>query len=216
LPHQVTALVTQMLSRERTRRPKSLEEISQVLGHYTAFRAPSFGAPSVDAPASVPDSGLRETQRPRAQVVASRDADPQGATMLSTPPVGSSVAIEPASQTARPRRMRQAVLAVIAIIVAIVGLSSLGVFGSSERAAQGAPSAAPVPIETAAPTPEPAATTGVSSETPAVATAVAPQKPAATQKTQSKTGAVKKVRSKPAVGAPKAETNEDNLFSGRK
>lgn len=217
LPHQVTALVMQMLSRERTRRPKSVEEISQVLGHYTAFRAPSFGAPSVEVPPSVPASGPRETLRPRAKVVASRDADPQGATMLSSPPVGNSVAIDPAPPPARPRRAMQALALAIVIMLAIVGLSRLGVFGSSERASHGEPSAASVPVAVAAPLPEPSVTTDVASATPTAQASVAPEKPAAVRKAPAKAVAVKRPRSAaPATAAPKRETDESNLFPGRK
>jgi serine/threonine protein kinase len=214
LPHQVTALVTQMLSRERTRRPRSLEEISQVLGYYTTFRAPGFGAPSVEAPPSVPQSGPRETLRPRARLVASRDADPQGATMLSTPPVGSSVAIESTPTPARPRRTLQAILALVAIVLATLGLSSLGVFGSSERASRNEPSAASVPVVVAAPAPELALTTDGPATPPSASIAAKPA--SAQRKATAKSVVVKKSRSGPSATAPKGETDEGNLFPGRK
>jgi hypothetical protein len=216
LPHRVTALVMQMLSRERGRRPKSLEEISQVLGHYTTFRAPSFGAPSIDEALPVPVSGPRETNRPRAKLVASRDADPQGATMLSSPPVGSSVAIEPAPKKGRPRRTIQAVLAVLAIVLAILGLSSLGVFGSSDQASRNEPTMATVPAAATplAVEPTPAAQ-GPAATPPAVASS-APQKSVAARKSSTKSFAVKKARSGQPATPPKVETDEGNLFPGRK
>ena len=45
LPHELSALVQQMLSRDAKRRPQDLHELSKVLGHYTHVRVPSFGEP---------------------------------------------------------------------------------------------------------------------------------------------------------------------------
>src|ERR1700745_2988877 len=45
LPGEVTALVTQMLTRELARRTSNLLEVSEVLGRHTRIKAPAFGVP---------------------------------------------------------------------------------------------------------------------------------------------------------------------------
>ncbi|HXK16419.1 MAG TPA: serine/threonine-protein kinase, partial [Polyangiaceae bacterium] len=86
LPPEVTGLVKQMLTRDVGRRPASLVEVSRTLMRFTNVRAPDFPAPSgVSVPAPTPRT--MESARTNPRVVAGRGADPQGPTMLSSPPV---------------------------------------------------------------------------------------------------------------------------------
>jgi hypothetical protein len=135
--------------------------------------------------------------------------------MLSAPPVGSSVAIEPPSEQARPRRRRPALIATIAItLLAIGGLVSFGLLGSSEKAADPTPGAAPIPVAAAAPAPEPALTTDTPPATPP-ATSLADKSASPSRKSPSKAVIAKKPRSAQPASA-KGETDEGNLFPGRK
>jgi eukaryotic-like serine/threonine-protein kinase len=90
LPAEITGLVKQMLSRELSRRPASLLEVSRSLSHFTNVRAPEFATPSGHVgPAATPRT--MESARSKARIVNSRDAEPLGPTMLSSPPVNSSL-----------------------------------------------------------------------------------------------------------------------------
>jgi eukaryotic-like serine/threonine-protein kinase len=102
LPAEITGLVTQMLSRELARRPASLLEVSRSLSRFTNVRAPAFTTPS-GHPGPIPTPRTMESARPKARIVNSRDAEPLGPTMLSSPPVNSSVLHFPQQPPAQSR-----------------------------------------------------------------------------------------------------------------
>jgi len=122
LPHEVSAIVMQMLTREPGRRPVDLTEVSKLFASYTRTKAPPFGPASTGkAWAATPD----EIQRARV-VMQTKTADPRGPTMLSTPPVPSSVTVAADPTGAQPARRKPgafiiaAVLALTAIVIVIV------------------------------------------------------------------------------------------------
>ena len=88
LPHDVTALVMQMLSRDPARRPDGLQPVKTVLGRYSRTEPPDFGAPSTDRQSLLPHPPIPP---PSPVKSASGSADPRGPTMLSAPPVDNSV-----------------------------------------------------------------------------------------------------------------------------
>ena len=119
LPAEVASLVKNMLSREVSRRPASLIEVSRTLSHFTNVRAPEFATPSGhQAPAQTPKT--MESARPKARVVSSRDAEPLGPTMLSSPPVNSSLHFP--AQPAPPAQSRTGYI-VGAVAVVLIGLA---------------------------------------------------------------------------------------------
>jgi serine/threonine protein kinase len=217
LPHDVAALVMQMLARERARRPQSLDEISKVLVHHTMVRPPNFGPPSVG-----PHSESLPATEPKARLVASRDADPQGATMLSSPPVGNSVVTvdDPAPRSRmRARLPALAGLLLVAAIVATIVLSRGGA-GSKPDAATAAP---PAPVAVTAPqgaTTSEATVAKPVAETskPAEAASVTREKAPPPRRPLTKHSVAKKTRAgsaDPTSGA-RAENDEGTLFPGRK
>src|SRR5450755_90628 len=90
LPHDVTAIVMQMLSRDPLRRPDGLREVSKVLSRYARTPAPEFSEPAIGRSSLLPHPPLL-SQRPKVREAAARAVDPQGPTMISAPPVNSSV-----------------------------------------------------------------------------------------------------------------------------
>ena len=118
LPAEVASLVKNMLSREVGRRPASLIEVSRTLGHFTNVRAPEFATPSGhQAPAQTPKT--MESARPKARVVSSRDAEPLGPTMLSSPPVNSSLHFGPPPVAPAQSRTRYIIGAVAVVLIAL-------------------------------------------------------------------------------------------------
>ena len=93
LPHDVTAMVMQMLSRDPVRRPDGLREASKVLARYARNPAPEFSEPAIGRSSLLPHPPL-VSQRPKVREAESRGVDPQGPTMISAPPVNSSVNID--------------------------------------------------------------------------------------------------------------------------
>ena len=102
LPHELTALVQQMLSRDPKRRPQELHEISKALEHYTHVRVSTFGLPRGHSGSSfvpvaravdrISDAGRRASQ-PGQNSALPRPPGigrpvPQGGTMQSAPAVG--------------------------------------------------------------------------------------------------------------------------------
>lgn len=213
LPGEVTGLVKQMLTRDLGRRTASLVDVSKTLGRYTNVRAPEFGVPSTGrgAVAATPKTmESAKSVRPNARIVASPGADPRGPTMLSSPPVNSSLQLEPA-----PVRSGRSVYFLGAVLVAV----ALGgwVWGATRPgpAAQSrdelptlpqAPLAAAKPIEVAA--------------TAAGPSAVAPAPSAGATESPRKSAAAKLPKPRPQRAAPKPVTHvdpsEETLFSGPK
>jgi serine/threonine protein kinase len=214
LPHEVAALVMQMLSREPGRRPQSLLDVSKILSRYTHVRAPAFDPPSTSRRSAT------ELSAGTAKVVTGRDVDPQGATLLSSPAVGSSVDIP-----RKPGKDRLLwVLAMGIIAASLVGLSLLGLFPTR-----------PVISADAAKPSEPAQVVAASHPAPAQAPPVASSDPGAPESAPSVASAQARPpapRAKPPqprlappatkakVTAPatksKAEASDETLFSGRK
>jgi serine/threonine-protein kinase len=214
LPHEVSALVTQMLSRERTRRPQSLVEIAKVLACYTKLRAPSFDPPSTDL-YSTKSEPKPQSNLPRARVIGNRDADPQGATMLSAPPTGNSVEIARSEVRPRGRRGMLFGVALAALVLSVVALSALGVF---HRIGQpnGSAASAPAPAATTATLPNDVVPSRAAAAADPVAAAVPSAK--AERRTSTRPASAKKApvrMTSPATGV-KAETDEGTLFPGRK
>jgi eukaryotic-like serine/threonine-protein kinase len=206
LPAEVTGLVKQMLTRDVGRRPASLVEVSRTLSHFTNVRAPDFAAPSgVSVPAPTPRT--MESARPRTRLVASRDADPQGPTMLSSPPVNSSVLREAKEP---PKQGR----GVFVVGGAALLLATIAWFASDRRPSPVAqPSTTELPTLPAAPERAlPAALPPSSAQPTAAASSAEP--PAAGPLPARPKGHPKG----PGVAPPKPHpgATDDTLFSGRK
>jgi serine/threonine protein kinase len=211
LPHEVSAIVMQMLSRDPGRRPDGLRELSKVLARYARESAPEFADPLRERGSLLPRPPAVST-RPRARVVASGDADPQGPTMISAPPVNQSLNL--ARQPVAERRVGVYVLGGVAIGACLVWFllahksSSLDAEHPASVASTSA-SAPPTPAIAAASalaTP-PSEATAPTSSSPALAKARPLGTPAPTAKL--------KAGAKLAPG-PKHSVDEDTLFSGRK
>jgi serine/threonine protein kinase len=219
LPHEVSALVMQMLSRDQGRRPQSLGEIGKVLGHYTVSRSPAFGPPSL-GPSSVPFPDTPESSVSRVKLTASRGVDPQGATMLSSPQVGSSVTVNQPKQVPGWRRAAPLAIALLAAVAFLVALSSLGAFGSKHESTTVEATSVPL-AATPAPTPTAVAPPLETAQEPApsaVASASsAPKKAPGLRQPLTKPTNTKKTaaRSAPPAGA-KPTQDEGTLFPGRK
>jgi len=229
LPHEVSATVMQMLCREASRRP-GLDEVALVLSRYTRVKVPPFGLPKLA------DRQERPSGEPRAKVANTISADPRGATLLSSPPVASSVAGQvsvSAGGPKMPRALSPAVLALAAVMALVAWLfwprsDPASVAATSAAAA----SAHPDLTALAAPARPPSALPPVPSGAPTPAAAGAA--PAAGSELN--TGAprprpVSVARRAPAPAAraippprrpasspagPASPLDEETLFSGRK
>jgi serine/threonine-protein kinase len=205
IPSDVASLVKQMLTRDIARRPPSLIEVSRTLSRFTHVRAPEFAAPSGGERVSSPPLKL-ESVRPKARLVASRDADPQGPTMLSSPPVNSSLHLQQAPQT---RRSGYALAALgMALLTLVIWLS-----GSKSR--DGTASTAELPslpaVAERGTAPEP---TGSASPVEALP---APPAPSAADKLAAPGAPRRRPKSQSNGATPRPDlTNDDSLFSGRK
>jgi serine/threonine protein kinase len=205
LPAEVTGLVKLMLTREVVRRPASLQEVSRTLSHFTNVRAPDFATPSGHA-SPAPSPRTLQSARPKARIVNSRDAEPLGPTMLSSPPVNSSLQF---AQQPVPQSRTGYIIGAVA--VALVGLAW---FASSKQ-----PPAAPASSGDLATLPPPP-------EKPTTAAAVAPASSGsfASSATTSvpDAPAAPRVKARPKASLPtpgkaRPETADDStLFSGRK
>jgi serine/threonine protein kinase len=200
LPHEVATFVMQMLSRDPARRPQDLRDLSKMLSAYAKVRPPTFGVPSGDPPSELP----------RARVISGRGADPQGPTLLSSPPVNSSVKLTAIPKSKLSQKLT--VGAFVGFVLLMVVLSALRVFG--DKAPSGAPSSeAPLAIVSSsegAPRPE---TTAVAGGTPAAAPSATPS-----SGTPKKRAPAADQRSKPRAHGPAARpaVDDEALFSGRK
>ncbi|HVJ14813.1 MAG TPA: protein kinase, partial [Polyangiaceae bacterium] len=216
LPHDVSALVMQMLSRDPARRPETLLEISTILARYTHVRAPAFDPPSTGARPSksaVPVQPKAQTpikiQAPSAKVIASKDADPQGATLLSSPPVLNSVEVaRPATKSRRGLFIGAGVLLLAAIAVSLLEWLPRGEPDETARTEVSAltPVAA-APLATAEPAPSPTAAASASAQ-PAAPSTTAQRAQTAAPKTRP--------RAQPTIPKSKSGASDETLFSGRK
>jgi hypothetical protein len=154
----VSALVKQMLTREVGKRTPSMLDVAKVLRRFTAVTAPDFVAPSgVAGPPVTPKTmeSARNSARPKARVVQSQDADPRGPTMLSSPPVNSSLQLAPAPTQPRRSWFGLAMIAVLLVAVALLAMDRKPAAQSSSSTAElptlpGPPEkAAIVPVATA-------------------------------------------------------------------
>jgi serine/threonine-protein kinase len=206
LPHDVTAIVMQMLSRDPLRRPDGLREVSTVLSRYSRAPVPEFTDP---ARASLLPAPPVATQRPKARVVGSGDADPQGPTMLSAPPVNQSVNTE---RPPEPQRKVPIVLfgaagfVLVLIWFAFVRSSSPPTAApaaapSTEASALAAPPSVPVAVASAAPLPSASAAPGAKAHSSIASSSMKPH------------GGGVPPRVDPS---PKPTRDDDTLFSGRK
>jgi eukaryotic-like serine/threonine-protein kinase len=229
LPHEVSALVQQMLSRDAKRRPQDLHELSKVLGHYTHVRPPAFGEPRSRLSAAderVSAMAVRGSFSPRTPT-GSRAPVVHNPTMQSAPAVGLDATPGGANviPVAAPANKNRPLL--IGAAVFLVALALLWTFGFAKKpdaTTQTSTSARATETATgqteraqsppvAEKLPPPAVSPTVSSG-PALASE---DKPSPT-KLRAVRPAAKPVR-KPQIGVAKgssADSTEDTLFSGRK
>ncbi|HWZ88564.1 MAG TPA: serine/threonine-protein kinase [Polyangiaceae bacterium] len=209
LPHEVAGIVMQMLSRDASRRPDGLLEVSKVLARHARATAPDFAEPLRDRSSFLPHPPV-VSQRPKARVVASGDADPQGPTMISAPPVNQSVNI-----ARQPKAQRKALVYVLAGVALAACMLWFLLTQSSNRAeaerAATSPSTGATPLAmqplVVANAPSAPAVEATPSAAPALAAKARPPSAAAT------------IKPRPGMKpdpVPKRSADEDTLFSGRK
>jgi serine/threonine protein kinase len=228
LPGEVTGLVKQMLTRDLGRRTASLVDVSKTLGRYTNVRAPEFGVPSTGRGAAGATPKTMESAksiRPNARIVASPGADPRGPTMLSSPPVNSSLQLEQAPAKSN----RGAYVAGVAVVAVALG----GWVWGATRQSPGVqttngelpmlPQAAVKPAQpvesAAAPAPVAPSPAAVASASAAVASAPAavPSTRAPVSRKSAAAGSRKpRAQSTAVTGDARRDPNEDVLFSGTK
>ena len=218
LPHDVSALVMQMLSRDRGRRPQNLSEIGKVLGHYTVLRSPAFGPPSLGPQIEAPESS-----KSRVKIATSRAVDPQGATMLSSPQVVSSVTVSQPKPVPGWRRAAPVVLLIALVVVLAVVLSSRG--SRTSETASSTVQPPPPAVQNKEPSHEVAATGETahqdahtdSTPAPSGASSVTSKKAPVATRVLTKAPTTKKtpVRSTPQPVA-NPQKDEGTLFPGRK
>jgi hypothetical protein len=213
LPAEVTGLVKQMLSRDIGRRPASLIEVSRTLSRFTHVKAPEFAAPSgVSVP--VPTPRTMVSARPKARIVSNRDALPLGPTMLSSPPVNSSL-LRAAAEPTKPSR------GMYVVGGAALLLGAIAWFASDRRPSTvGQPSATelatlPTAPERVVPAAAPVAPTAAApAATPVAPSAAVPVTPRAPPAGTGPKAPLAKLHQKPSAPAP-AKADSD-LFPGRK
>ena len=200
LPAEVAGLVKQMLSRDVARRPASLIEVSRTLSHFTNVRAPEFATPSGHS-APAPSPRTLQSARPKARIVNSRDAEPLGPTMLSSPPVNSSLQF--VQQPPPPSRTGYIIGAVA------VALIALAWFASSRPSSPIAASTGELP--TLAAPPERVPPTPVAAPPPSTAPGSSATVPVGQLPAPSKA----KGRAKPPTAGPKPANGSTDPFPGR-
>jgi hypothetical protein len=217
LPHDVTALVQQMLARDPNRRLQNLGDLTKVLGRFARVPVPSFGPPrSAIASADAAPAVRRASVPPRVDSSAASATPRRTTTMMSAPAVGidgrrSAVLTPSSGEAGSVRRLRLWLPVAVGVAIALGG--SLW-FGPSRQPPPPAASSLAAPSMTATPSPPPSSVetskpTAEARTGPAPAPSGHPPKPA-------RPGHVT-----PSV-APKAPrpggspANEDSLFSGRK
>jgi len=212
LPRDVTAIVMQMLSRDPSRRPDGLREVSHVLTRYCRAQVPEFSEPSRDRGSLLPHPPLA-SQKPKARFVSSGTADPQGPTMLSAPPVNSSVHLTPEPST--PRRVPAVIVGAVAIAAALVGVAYVRLSGPAPptdgRAAESSSAQPSAPVSAPAASPMTSAS-GLPSGAPA-----APSPSAVAETARPPVAGVQQGKSGAATKRPSKPLPDDRtLFSGRK
>ncbi len=215
LPHDVTALVQQMLTRDPARRLQDLNELTKVLGRFARISVPSFGAPQASDVANLATHLQSPSSAPPVPARVSA-ASIRRTTMLSAPAVGMDgrrSAVEAATVTvSRAGRLRLA-LAIGVGVVAGVLLFFFRTSAPEPLPGPAAPAPAPTPVaaQSAMPASEPPAAPAI-----AAAERERPSPPAASAKpSRPASGAVLHNRQQPAK-PPAAQNSEDALFSGRK
>ncbi len=217
LPRDVTAIVMQMLSRDPSRRPDGLREVSRVLTRYSRATAPEFSEPSTDRGSLLPHPPIA-TQPPKARFVSSGTADPRGPTMISAPPVNSTVSTPP-PVTAQKKKLPVVAAVALSLSLALIWALFLRSSGSAVTArdplvtgaaGQSSPIATSVPALASASAAQPNSAPVPSAS---VAPTTKPPEPGGV-------GALPKAKRAGAASKPepvsKPIRDEDRLFSGRK
>ncbi len=118
LPHDLTAIVQQMLSRDVKRRPQDLSELIKVLTRYSHVRTAAAPTPTV---ASLPDRVPAASLKPKKQEPPNRTMQSAPALGLDTAPVDST---DPTSSTPQsPERRRGG----SSFLYALIGGAVLGI-----------------------------------------------------------------------------------------
>jgi eukaryotic-like serine/threonine-protein kinase len=217
LPRDVSAIVMQMLSRDPSRRPDGLREVSQVLARYSRASVPEFTEPSKVRGSLLPHPPIA-SQPPKARFVSSGTADPRGPTMISAPPVNSTVNTPPlaaAQQRKLPALVALGVALALGLIWAVFVRSPGSAATPRDSSATGSagPSSPVVNAGMAAPA---SASAGQPNSAPAPSSSAA----ATGKANQSGVGALPKPKRVVATPRPgpvsKPMREEDSLFSGRK
>jgi serine/threonine protein kinase len=218
LPHDVTALVQQMLTRDPARRLQDLAELTKVLGRFARVAVPSFGPPQASDVANLPTHLQSRPSAPPTPAGVSA-ASIRRTTMLSAPAVGidgrhSAVEAVTATTVSRAGRLRL----VLAIAVGAVAGVLLFVFRTSTPEPLASPAAASQTptVSVAAQSATPPSEQAPAPSAPATAERERPSAPAASAKpSRAASGAVLHNRPQPTK-LPAAQNSEDTLFSGRK
>jgi serine/threonine protein kinase len=229
LPHEVSAIVQQMLSRDLKRRPQDLSELTKMLGRYSHVRV-SAVPPTPTVVSGVdrlpePTPGSRKPRKPEAPNRTMQSAPALG---LDTAPVDST---DPTSSTpATPENRKRALPMLYAFgaggVVAVVVI--LGLF--SRPSAQPSSTATGQPSALATPAQTPAAVIPTASAALPTATASASAPGSAPQASASSTAKTAPDRTTagakrpstspsprpPATSTTKGESSDGVLFSGRK
>jgi eukaryotic-like serine/threonine-protein kinase len=212
LPHDVSAIVMQMLSRDPQRRPDGLREVATVLARYArSSLAPEFAEPSTGRGSLLPHPQIIE--RPKARFVSAGGADPRGPTMLSAPPVNNSLLAD------RPSQLPQPIKNKVLTYGALGAASFLVIWLAFLRS----PHSADKPPEPAAPSSSTSSTSSAAQPVLApssvasmgAAPSATQQAPSATQQAPSATPKAHRTAVPRANAAPTAP-DDDALFSGRK
>jgi eukaryotic-like serine/threonine-protein kinase len=227
LPHELSALVQQMLSRDAKRRPQDLNELTKVLGHYTHVRIPAFGEPrsrlsAVNERVSpTPGRGSFAPRPPTSSRIA-----PHGATMQSAPAVGFDASLGSTNLTpvSTPRsKTRPILLAAAAFVLAAALFWTFGVAKKPDSTTQTDTSARAIDTATTQ-TPERAPSPPVAEKPPAPVSSLESAEPVAAEPKPApgKPRAARPIAKPPrktAIGVAKGtptDSTEDTLFSGRK
>jgi serine/threonine-protein kinase len=219
LPHDVTALVQQMLTRDPGRRLQDLSELTKVLGRFARLAVPSFGPPQTPDVAHVATHYQSRRSAPPVPVVRQSAASIRRTTMLSAPAVGMegrrSAVESAATPSPQAGRLR------LAFAVGAGVLTGLLLFLFRGTGSERAPSPA-----VASPAPaRPAAAESIASTSEPLPAAPQP-KPSAERERPAAPAASAKPPRQPGNAAlhnrplpskpPAAPNSEDALFSGRK
>jgi serine/threonine-protein kinase len=219
LPPEVTALVAQMLARDPSRRPGGLREVAKVLARHARSSAPEFTEPSTDRGSLLPYPPVASPLS-MAKHASSKGVDVQAPTMMSAPPVNSSLITDP--PVAPPAR-RSPLILLGAIALAIAGVwlvlsrGARSPADASERAAQGSVGPASAPGTNAVP-PLPTGANASSQVEVPPPSAQSPSK----QVRSSASGTTQNLPKPKVSVAPKSEptakrgSDDETLFSGRK